>query len=251
VHVCKINGQDNRTWFTLSLMEDITLEKQTRVEIGAYQERLRALAAELTMTEERERRRLAADLHDNIGQVLALLQIKLGSLRQELPSPQAAADLDESRELLSQIINATRSLTLEIGLSVLYELGFASGVEWLGEKYQERYGLQVEVNCEPLPASLEGLQKILLFRAIRELLTNVIKHARASRARIAVQTTENQLSLEVADNGSGFEAANLTAGSGFGLFSIAERISNQGGKMEVTSTPGEGTRVNITLPLLV
>lgn len=164
------------------------------------------------MTEERERRRLAADLHDNIGQVLALLQIKLGSLRPDLPSLKMAADLDEARHLLSQIITATRSLTLEMGLSVLHELGFAPGVEWLRETYQEQYGLQVEVSCEPLPPSLDRAQETFLFRAVRELLTNVTKHAGAKRAAITVKTEDSQLILQVADDGeedSSAEASRL------------------------------------------
>ena len=249
VHVSKITGPDDQAWLTLSLIEDITQEKEAQAEIIAYQERLRAMAAELTTTEERERRRLATDLHDNIGQVLALLQIKLGSLKQEISSPQGAADLDEARNLLAQVISNTRSLTLEMGLSILHELGFEAGVEWLGEKFQEQYGLQVVVNCEPLPTSLDEVQKTFLFRAIRELLTNVAKHAKASRVGISGQTTASQFSLKVADDGKGFEVSNLTAMAGFGLFSIAERVSNQGGTMEVTSTPGQGTKVTIAMPL--
>jgi PAS domain S-box-containing protein len=247
VHASKIKSPEDRTWLILNLIEDITKEKEAQAEIIAYQERLRAMAAELTMTEERERRRLATDLHDNIGQVLALLQIKLGSLKQEISSPQGGADLDEARSLLSQVINTTRSLTLEMGFSVLDELGFEAGVEWLGEKFEEQYGLEVEVSCEPLPASFDDAQKIFLFRAIRELLTNVAKHAQASRVCISGQATTAKFSLKGSDNGKGFEVSNLTAMNGFGLFSIAERVSNQGGTMEVISTPGQGTKVAITM----
>jgi PAS domain S-box-containing protein len=246
VHASRVRARDDQTWFTLSLIEDITREKETQTEIIAYQERLRALAAELTMTEERERRRLATDLHDNIGQVLALLQIRLGSLRQELPSPKMAADLDEARTLLSQIIASTRSLTLEMGLPVLHELGFASGVEWLGEKFHKQYGLKVEVNCEPLPAYIDSARETFLFRAVRELLTNVAKHARARRVSISTRAADREFILEVADDGIGFEVSRLSEVAGFGLFSIAERISNQGGNMEVTSAPGQGTMVTIT-----
>lgn len=249
VYLSKIKGTDDQPWFTLSLIEDITREKEIQAEINAYQERLRAMAAKLTMTEERERRRLAADLHDNIGQMLALLQIKLGYLRQEIPSLQGADDLDEARTFLAQIIKTTRSLTLEMGLSVLHELGFESGVEWLGEKFHEQYGLLVEVECGPLPDSLGYLPKTLFFRVIRELLTNVVKHAQAQSARISVKTDGDQFCLRVVDDGIGFTMSNLSTLTGFGLFSIAERISNQGGKMEVNSTPGGGTEVTLTLPL--
>jgi signal transduction histidine kinase len=251
VHVTKVRGKDDQTWFSLSLIEDITREKETQAEISSYQERLRALAVELTLTEERERRRLATDLHDNIGQVLALLQIKLGSLRQGLTSLEMAANLDEARTLLSQIIRSTRSLTMEMGLSVLHELGFASGVEWLGEKFQEQCGFQVKVNCEPLPPCLDLTLRTFLFRAIRELLTNVAKHAQAREVAIEVKTEPGQLVLQVADDGVGFEVSNLTEMAGFGLFSITERLNNLGGHLKIHSDPGKGVRVKLTLPLQV
>jgi PAS domain S-box-containing protein len=251
VHVTKVRGKDDQTWFSLSLIEDITREKETQAEISSYQERLRALAMELILTEERERRRLATDLHDNIGQVLALLQIKLGSLRQGLTSLEMAANLDEARNLLSQIIRSTRSLTMEMGLSVLNELGFASGLEWLGEKFQEQCGFQVEVNCEPLPPCLDLTLRTFLFRAIRELLTNVAKHAQAREVAIEVKTEPGQLVLQVADDGVGFEVSNLTEMAGFGLFSITERLNNLGGHLKIHSDPGKGVRVKLTLPLQV
>jgi signal transduction histidine kinase len=160
-----------------------------------------------------------------------------------------AADLDEARNLLSQIISATRSLTLEMGLSVLHELGFESGVEWLGEKFQEQYGLNVEVNCKPLPASLCSARITFLLRAVRELLTNVAKHAQARQVMIEVKTEGKNFVMRVSDDGIGFEVSNLTEVAGFGLFSIAERVSNQGGKMEVTSSPDHGTMVAITFSL--
>lgn len=248
VHASKVKGKDDQTWFTLSLIEDITREEETRAEIQAYQERLRSLAGELTTTEERERRRLATYLHDNIGQVLALLQIKLGSLRRDLTSKKIAADLDEGRSLLTQIISATRSLTMEMGLSVLHELGFVAGLEWLGEKFQDQNSLRVEVNCSHLPGSLNQAREIFLFRAVRELLTNVTKHAGANNVTVATSDAGGQFSLQVSDDGVGFEVSHWTQATGFGLFSIAEQVSNQGGNMDVTSGPGQGTRVIIVFP---
>jgi signal transduction histidine kinase len=114
------------------------------------------------------------------------------------------------RNLLSQIISATRSLTLEMGLSVLHELGFESGVEWLGEKFQEQYGLRVKVSCEPLPPSLDSAQITFLFRAVRELLTNVTKHAQARHVLIEVKTEDGHFVLRVADDGIGFEVSNTS-----------------------------------------
>ena len=105
------------------------------------------------------------------------------------------------------------------------------------------------VSCESLPAALNSVQKTFLFRALRELLVNVAKHAQASQVRILGKTANEHFSLQVADDGLGFEVSNLSAMAGFGLFSIAERVSNQGGTMEVRSVPGRGTEVVIAIPL--
>lgn len=249
VKVSRIKGKDERGWYALSLIEDITAEKQLQAEIATYQERLRALASELTLAEEKERRRLAEDLHDHIGQVLALTQIKLGALKQELNRPQVIASLDEIRGHINQVIHATRSLTLELGFRVLDELGLEAGIEWLGEKYQEQHGLKIDVEWEPLQASLNSMEKTLLFRMVRELLTNVVKHARADHAKVSLKKEGEALKLTVADNGIGLEVANLTTLDGFGLFSISERVGNLGGQLNIESTPDHGAQVSITLPL--
>ncbi len=107
----------------------------------------------------------------------------------------------------------------------------------------------MEVNCEPLPPALDSAQETFLFRAVRELLTNVAKHAQAKHVQVVVKTEDGRFVLRVADDGIGFEVSNLTEVAGFSLFSIAERVSNQGGKMEVTSSPGQGTMVAITFAL--
>jgi PAS domain S-box-containing protein len=249
VHATVIPGKDEKPLYIVGLFEDITEEKHLQAEVTAYQERLRALAAELTHIEERERRRLAADLHDHVGQVLALIQIKLGAVRQELASPQGAAPLDEARQLLTGVIGATRSLTLELGIPVLHELGLLAGIEWLGERYQEQHGLEVVVDLEPLPAPLDDLKKTVLFRAVQELLTNVVKHAQARRVHISLKQEGEELKLMVADDGLGFEMSALTAVRGFGLFSIAERVGNLGGHLKLASAPGHGTQITITFPL--
>jgi signal transduction histidine kinase len=243
-----VRGKDDRTWYVLGLIEDITAEKAMEEEIAAYQEQLRDLAAELTMAEEKERRRLAEELHDHISQVLALSQLKLGALKQELADSQVSQSLDEVRGHLSRVIKTTRSLTAELGSRLLNELGLEAGVQWLADKFREQYGLNIEVQCN-LGDSLEPVKNTLLFRVARELLINVVKHAQAHKVKISLIENNGELQLLVADDGVGLAEANHGSLDSFGLFSIGERLRSLGGRLDIDSSPGRGARVSITLPV--
>jgi signal transduction histidine kinase len=118
-----------------------------------------------------------------------------------------------------------------------------------GEKFQEQYGLEIDVDCEPLQTSLDSIEKTLLFRVVRELLTNVIKHARAQHVKISLKENGNELKLMVADDDIGLEVSNHAAAEGFGLFSIAERLGNLGGQLNIAFAPGQGAQISVTLPL--
>jgi PAS domain S-box-containing protein len=252
-HVSVIRDSSGKPQFVVSMIADITQEKEAQAEISAYQERLRALASELSLTEERERRRLAADLHDHIGQILALAQIKLGALGQEASSPESQAFVKEVRDYISQAIYYTRSLTYELGLPILYDLGLEAALEWLAEQMHEQHGLTIQVQRDTQPKPLGEAARVLVFRVVRELLTNVIKHAKANEVNIFIAKDGPYMHIRVADNGVGFDTTEpgtrTGKSSGYGLFSIRERLSSLGGHLEVKSRSGKGTRVSITVPL--
>jgi signal transduction histidine kinase len=235
------------------MLVDITQEKAAQAEIGAYQERLRALASELSLTEERERRLLAADLHDHIGQILALAQIKLGALRQEASSPESQEAVTEVRDYIGQAIRYTRSLTYELGLPILYDLGLEAALEWLAEQMHEQHGLTIQVHRDQQAKPLGEAARVLVFRVVRELLTNVVKHAEATKVDIAIDKRGSCMHIQVVDDGVGFDLAESgpRAGksSGYGLFSIRERLTSLGGVVKIRSLPGQGTRISITVPL--
>jgi PAS domain S-box-containing protein len=253
VHVSLVRDEQGRPLFAVGMIEDITLKKEAQDKISAYQERLRALASELSLTEERERRRLAADLHDHIGQILALAQIKLGAIRQETQSPEGVAAVNEIREYISQAIRYTRSLTYELGLPILYDLGLEAALEWLAEQLEQQHGLKIEVHRHHQPLPLREAARVLVFRVVRELLTNVIKHAQATQVDIYITQEGPFLQLAVVDDGVGFKAEALEEKgaqvAGYGLFSIRERLSSLGGYLKIDSSPGQGTRVSLTVPL--
>ncbi|MFZ2087265.1 MAG: PAS domain S-box protein [Desulfobaccales bacterium] len=253
LNVSTIRDESGKPLFAVGMLVDITQEKAVQAEISAYQERLRALASELSLTEERERRLLAADLHDHIGQILALAQIKLGALHQGAASPETQASVSEVRDYIGQAIRYTRSLTYELGLPILYDLGLEAALEWLADQVQEQHGLTVQVHRDQQAKPLGEAASVLVFRVVRELLTNVIKHAQASKVDIAIAKQGPFLHIQVMDDGVGFEAAENEAQSGkftgYGLFSIKERLTSLGGLVKISSQPGHGTRVFITVPL--
>ena len=151
LHLSLVRKPGGEVQYFLGMIEDVSKLKQWEEEIRTYQERLRSLAIELTLTEERERRRLATNLHDNIGQVLALAQIKLGALADATTSSVSQSEMTEVRNLITQVIHTTRFLTFELGSPILYELGLEEAVEALAENYEHEYGLRITVRESPCP----------------------------------------------------------------------------------------------------
>lgn len=242
-----------RSPFALAMVEDINERKQAEEEIRAYQERLRSLASEISLIEEQERRTLATDLHDHIGQVLALAQIKLGELRETAANTPSAGTVDEVRQLIEQTIKATRSLTFELSPPILYELGLEAAVEWFGEHLQDQYNLLVEVTKDRQPKPMGNETQVLLFKTVRELMINAAKHAQARLLRITIARKGENLLIQVADDGVGFDPTRIERQSGrsrsFGLFSVRERLRRIGGHLQVQSQIGRGTTVALQAPI--
>ena len=235
----------------ICMIEDISEQKQAEKEIRTYQQQLRSVASELSLTEERERRRLATDLHDHVGQILALAQIKLGAIRESASSTHLVEPMDEVRRLIEQTIQYTRSLTFELSPPILYDLGFEAAVEWLAELIQEQQGITVKVQADRSAKPMNDEIRVILFQTVRELLVNVVKHAKAKHIRIFIAREEAALQVKIEDDGlgMGISADAADGPSGFGFFSIGERLKYLGGHLEVVSEPGWGTRVTLQVPL--
>ena len=226
--------------------------KRAEEKIYAYQKQLRSLASELSLTEERERRRIATDLHDHIGQTLALAQIKLGVLQKLASATDLVGPVDEIRELIEQTIQYIRSLTFELSPPILYELGLEAALEWLAERTQEKHGILIDFEDDRQPKPMSEESRISLFKSVRELLTNIVKHAQTHKAKISIQREGNNIQILVEDDGVGFsppEDKLLGKIGGYGLFSIRERLKHLGGLIEIESKPGQGTRVTLVAPL--
>lgn len=223
--------------------------------IEHYQEKLRGMASEVSLAEERERRRIAADLHDRTIQNLGLCRLKLGQVRASLgeEAPASSPELDDTCRLLQETIQETRSLVFEFSSPVLYELGFVPAVEWLAERMHELYGVEYELRDDGAAKPLDDDVAVGLFQAVRELMANVGKHASASRALVTLERAGSMLRIVVEDDGVGFDSSlvgpRLDEASGYGLFSIRERASVLGGRLDINSGQGRGTRVTLEIPL--
>ncbi len=239
----------------ISLGQDITERKEAEKKVEKYQGRLKSLALQLTLAEEQERRRLAADLHDHISQSLALTRLRLATARKGLPkNDQRDARFNEISQALLQAIQDTRHLIFELSSPSLNELGLGAAIkEWVEEQVENKHGLQAEFLDDAQGVELDDDLRAIMYRNVRELLTNTIKHADAKTVSVALKGTANQLTITIQDDGKGFDPDvtfhNARSSGGFGLFSIQERMADLGGEFEIVSQPGTGCRVMLQVPI--
>jgi PAS domain S-box-containing protein len=224
---------------------------QAHEDLAKRADQLRALTAELTLSEQRERSRLAKVLHDHLQQLLVAAKFRTTILARggDDVTKQAAKEVED---LIDASIAASRSLTAELSPPILHESGLNAGLQWLSRRMAETHGLFVDIGLEesgPLPEA----QKILLFESVRELLFNVVKHANVNKALVSLHRFDDSLNVIVSDQGHGFDPTSLSAagetGKGFGLFAIRERLELMGGSIKIESNPGQGSRFVLSLPV--
>jgi PAS domain S-box-containing protein len=211
---------------------------------------LRALATELTLAEQQERKRLAQVLHDGLQQLLVGMKFSVAAIRSKVKADAGLVKRLEGLDaVVAESIQLSRSLAVELNPPMLSESGLVAAVKWLAEEMKRVHGLTVRVIAgSEVPADAEGVA-VLMFQAVRELLFNIVKHAKVKSATVQVSPlTGNQVQVDVVDKGKGFAAASgrkQDVPTGLGLFGIQERIAHMGGRMEVHSAPGQGTRVTL------
>lgn len=232
------------------------LERQVQertAALSASNEALRKLNSELALVEARERRAISSDLHDHIGQALAFVRMRVSEFRGNAVFCGFEDSIDEILTLLDKTIQYTRSLTFEISPPVLYELGLIPAIEWLGERFESQHGLRVKTSVKGETARIGETAQIVLFKCVHELLTNIVKHAQARQATIAIEQGNGVVRLTVSDNGRGFDTAELERTANdvhtFGLFSVRERMKYLGGRFEILSSPGRGTTATLEAQL--
>ncbi len=245
---------DGRVKYVIGSSMDITERKKSEQKILLNQAQLKSLASQLSLIEERERHRLATELHDQIGQSLVASKMKLDELQQSATSSELTKTLEEVCKSIGQVIVDTRSLTFDLSYPILYELGFEAAVaEWLREQIHEKHGIETKFEDDRQPKPLSDDIRALLFRNVRELLINVVKHANAQNVKVSILKIDERICVSVQDDGVGFDPAEVASlaveNAGFGIFSIRERLEQLGGHLEIESEPDRGSKITMTAPL--
>ena len=239
--------------YTVTAFRDISDRKNAEHKLVTYKNQLRSLASELTTTEERERRRIAAFLHDTISQTLAFCKIKLRSIDLSRQSESVEKSLIHVRSLIDEMIQSTRSLTFELSPPILYEVGFEAAVHSLIEQLQQQHNLSFVLIDDHISKPLDNESRIILYQAVRELIANVIKHAHANTVKITFKKENNMFRVTVEDDGVGMKTSTnsdeSTHQGGFGLFNIRERLQTRGGSLEIITEIKHGTKISIVVPL--
>ena len=238
----------------LAVLRDITERKREEANLAEHAARLRALSRRLVEAQEVERRHLARELHDQVGQNLTALNINLSILRSQLSSGPAATSvsrLDDSLRLVDETVARIRDVMAELRPAVLDDYGLLAALRWYAGRFSERTGIVTQVHGADLMPYLPAAVETALFRIAQEALTNVTKHAQAKLVTIALETPDRATRLIIADDGFGFtptEPRQAGEHRSLGLDSMRERAEAVGGRLAVESAPGKGTRVIVEVP---
>jgi len=229
----------------------VAANQQLEERVRERTEELGRLSHELALAEVRERQAIARDLHDGLGQELNAASIKLDALRNTDETGRSGAALDEVAKLLEGVVREMRSLTAQLNPPVLEQLGLVPAIEWLGEEMRKNYQMEILLDDDLEPKPLDSITASILFRAVRELLINVTRHAKVRTAQVATRCVDGRLKLEITDHGIGFSLNGVQSKSsvGLGLATIRERITYIGGTLEIDSARNRGTTATIQVPM--
>jgi signal transduction histidine kinase len=234
-----VDGTQPRELIGVSV--DITERKQA--------ERFREeFAGRLLSAQEEERRAIARELHDDIGQSVAFLNITLHNVRQQLVSPDLIAEVDDVSTLAARIAKDLDRVAQGLHPSSLEYQGLAGSIRTLCREFRKRHSTEVECKIDNVPQDMDGAVVATLYRVSQEALRNIAKHARAKNVTVSLSASPTEVRLSIHDNGAGFDVAATRTGRGLGLASMSERLKLVGGTFDVDSRIGGGTRIEATVP---
>jgi two-component system sensor histidine kinase UhpB len=220
-------------------------------QLEAYRLSARALAARILNAQEGERVRVSRELHDDTGQALTLLLIRLQLVENHTAEAAVKRELADMRRLVGETLDGVRRLAVHLGPGVLEDLGLRAAIEWLVDRVRLEAGLRVDLTLEGNCEDVFSEVGVAVFRVAQEALTNVVRHAQAKSVSVRLISHADMLELEIQDDGRGFalEEARSRPGSSIGLFGMSERIALVDGHIEIDSKPGRGTTVRATVPI--
>jgi PAS domain S-box-containing protein len=244
-----VDAREGQSWGIVGTVQDITERKRTEEELLASREQLRELSAYLEAIREEERRRIALEIHDELGQLLTALKMDVALLRMRVvPDAEATRKIDDIRELVEKTIWMVRNVASHLRPAAL-NFGIVSALEWLAEDFSRRNGMPCQLVVRGGEPSLADAHATAVFRIVQESLTNVSRHAGASRVAVTLVSSDVALDLRVSDDGQGFDLESAQYGYSYGLLGMSERARLIGGTLQIDSAPGAGTMVSINLPL--
>jgi PAS domain S-box-containing protein len=250
VEIAETAFRDEGTTVILAVLRDVTDRKRADNELRESRESLRRLSASLQEVREEEKARIARELHDELGQALTSLKMDLEDIAGTF-EPQQSERLkrvDAMRSLLNSTVASVRRIATELRPLMLDDLGLIATIEWLTGDFEARTGLQVGVDLPGPDLNVAKDAATALFRVLQESLTNVARHAGASRVDVKLSTSDAATRLEIRDDGKGMEPASMHKSGSFGLLGMRERAAMVGGTLTIDSSPGAGTTIVMTVP---
>ena len=225
------------------------LEQQRDIEANAARE-LQRLSSQLLTAQEEERRSIARELHDEVGQVLTAIKVELATAQRRIQGSGGDTDaLTSVRSIADGALTTVRDLSHLLHPAMLDDLGLPAAIEWYAKGFERRHGVRIELLQDHMEDRLTADVEAAVYRIVQEALTNVAKHAQASRCRIYLQRLPHTLLVTIEDDGVGFDPASASGpGRGLGLISIRERVAQVRGQLRLEAHPGKGTRVTVEVP---
>lgn len=252
-HNTVVRDERGRIIATLSSGTDITEKKEIEQQMLSYQKQLQMLVSQLTAAEEKERKRIATLLHDQIGQTLVFAKMKVEMFHQEQHDDRLRQELAAIKDRLGMILSEAQTLINDLGTPALYELGLLNAItDFLNDQLYNHHQITSELNSDGSEALFDTDMSVFIYRTVRELLVNVVKYAHATHVTVSLHRRAGFVHVTVTDNGRGFAGQPPSdKGSGFGLFSIRERLHVLGGELDIASGPDSGARVTIKIPVTI
>jgi len=247
-----IMNKDREIIAAVEVIEDITERSQAELKLKASHEQLRNLSAHLQSAQEKERARIARDIHDELGQLLTVLKIDLSLLSGSI-HPTEQALIEKTRlmtELIDTAINTVRRIATDLRPKVLDFLGLTAAIKWHAQQFQSRSGIVCQLNIDTAEIEIDQERSTNIYRIFQEALTNIMRHADASSINVILTKKGDEVQLEIVDNGKGIDRKALSDPKSVGLTGMRERALLMGGKMSISGARGKGTKVKVTIPLM-
>jgi PAS domain S-box-containing protein len=251
IHVSMVPGTESIPRFLMAIVEDITERKRAQEELQHSFKQLRALTARLQVIREEERKSVAREIHDELGQALTAIKIDLVSLMRQLPADQQQKRKgpDSILELVDYTIQSVRKISTELRPGILDDLGLVAAVEWAAEEFEARTGTRCRLDLPEDNIEIDQERATAVFRIFQETLTNVARHADASEVGIRLAKENGDLTLEVRDNGRGIGEEQLSGGRSLGILGMRERATLLGGELGIIGSPQKGTTIRVRIPV--